>query len=47
MGAGAKIYGYWVDNLHFHSYSLLNGLNRNQNSKIDLIQSSDDQDESS
>ena len=29
LGAGAKIYGYRVDNIHQNTYKVLGGLNRN------------------
>lgn len=40
LGAGAKIYGYRVDNIHMETYRMLGGLHRNGiqgESEIELI----------
>ena len=38
IGAGAKIYGYRVDNVHMDAYKMLNTLSRNGDQNIELVQ---------
>ena len=46
LGAGAKIYGFRVDNVHIDAYKMMSSLARNQNGEqeIELIQEKDNDD---
>jgi condensin complex subunit 2 len=39
IGAGAKIYGFRVDNVHYDTYKMLNAVSRNggENQQIDIV----------
>jgi hypothetical protein len=43
LGAGAKIYGFRVDNVHSDAYKMMGSLARNQNGEVELeiLQDSD------
>ena len=43
LGAGAKVYGFRVDNVHTETYKMMSCLNRNQNGvqEIELLQGED------
>ena len=47
LGAGAKIYGFRVDNVHSDAYKMMGSLARNQNGEVELeiLQDSDQEDE--
>ena len=48
LGAGAKIYGYRVDNVHMETYKMLGGLHRtglNGEVELELIMPHDQQDQ--
>ena len=36
LGAGAKIYGFRVDNVHNDAYKMMGSLSRNQNGEVEL-----------
>lgn len=49
LGAGAKIYGYRVDNVHMETYRILGGLHRHglangEEFEIEIIMPKEDQD---
>jgi hypothetical protein len=37
IGAGAKIYGFRVDNVHMDTYKMLNTLSRNGEQHLELV----------
>ena len=47
LGAGAKIYGFRVDNVHNDAYKMMGSLARNQNGDLELeiVQENDQDDE--
>ena len=46
IGAGAKVYGYRVDNVHNQTYRILNGINRGGNfDEVEVIVEKDSGDE--
>ena len=47
LGAGAKIYGFRVDNVHNDAYKMMGSLARNQNGEVELeiLQDTDQEDQ--
>ena len=45
LGAGAKIYGFRVDNVHMDTYKMISMLTRNRELLVDVARQMDDQDD--